>query len=293
MGQSDLVARDIPILLIPSPDIFAFRAARLRQLTEGHPLGDCVRFIVRLAESQDILLKSLSGVSLPDAKLLAECKHYRIPPLTPAKWRRNMVWLMVLEDLVEMTILDASESVCTEMMELMNEDYKYLESLADKLLSGQFPEVDWTYAPFIGAALQVYWTHLARSLTTGQVPHPVHPNLCPVCGSKPIAFIERLDGKAQGICYLQCSLCGCEWQAAGTKCNNSENANWISFSSVWQGVSEESVEICHGCQSYLMTGKVNKVSCSEGYAKNFTVPAVELKMMGRETVNSITWCMRS
>ena len=152
-----------------------------------------------------------------------------VPPLAAAGLQRNLTWLMVLEDLLKALISDAPEPARTVMAELINKENKWLESQADMLLSGQFSEVDIACAPFIGAALQVYWTYLARSLTSDQVSSSEHPNLCPVCGSHPVASVVRIGGNVSGLRYLQCSLCSSEWHVVRAKCSNCDNTKGISY----------------------------------------------------------------
>lgn len=277
-GQIEAAAGDIPTLLIPPPDVFATRAARLRQLAEGHSLADYLRFVARLVEVQHTLLKSISGVYEPDADLLAQCKEYRMPPLAPAGLQRNLAWLMVLEDLLRAMLIDAPEPARTVMTDLLNKDNKWLESQADKLLAGQFAEVGLAYTPFIAAALQVYWTRLAQSLTPQQVAHPEHLNLCPVCGSHPVASVVRIGSNVSGIRYLQCSLCSSEWHVVRAKCSNCDNTKGISYYNVEGDAGVVRAESCPECQTYLKVVQMDKDPHAEACADDLASLALDLLM---------------
>ena len=277
-GQIEAAAGDIPTLLIPPSDLFTTRATRLRQLAEGHSLADYLRFIARLVEVQHTLLKSISGVYEPDAELLAQCKEYRMPPLAPAGLQRNLAWLKVLEDLVKAMAADAPEAARAVMTELLNKDNSWLESQADKLLAGQFAEVELAYAPFIAAALQVYWTNLAQSLTPAQVAHPEHQNLCPVCGSHPVASVVRIGCNVSGIRYLQCSLCSSEWHVVRAKCSNCDNTKGISYYNVEGDAGVVRAESCPECQTYLKVVQMDKDPHAEACADDLASLALDLLM---------------
>ena len=51
-GQIEAAAGDIPELRLPEARVFSDRARRLRQLAEGHSLGEYLRFVAHLAAAQ-------------------------------------------------------------------------------------------------------------------------------------------------------------------------------------------------------------------------------------------------
>jgi len=283
-GQIEAAAGDIPELLIPAADVFATRALRLRQLAAGHSLGEYLQFIARLVEAQHSILTFISDLPVPDTDLLEQCKEYQMPPLAPAGMHRNLAWLMILEDLVKATVEEAPEPARAVMMELIKKDYKWLEAQADKLLSGQFAEVDLACAPFIGAALQVYWTRLARSMSSDQVSHPEHPNLCPVCGSHPVAAVVRIGGNVSGIRYLQCSLCSSEWHVVRAKCSNCDNTKGISYYNIENDAAVVRAEACPECETYLKVVQMDKDPHAEACADDLASLSLDL-LMGEQGVS--------
>ncbi len=120
-----------------------------------------------------------------------------------------------------------------------------------KLLSGHHAVVETASAPFIGAALQVYWVKMALQLGTNAVNDPAQIGLCPVCGSSPLASIVRIGGAQQGLRYLVCSLCCCEWHMVRVKCAACGSTKGISYLSL-EGASEAvKAECCDECRTYL------------------------------------------
>ena len=91
-GQIETAAGDIPELRLPPATLFSHRAQRLRQLAEGHSLGDYLRFIADLAECQQSALDQHPEIPLPDADLIASCREYASCPLRTAGWHRHPHW---------------------------------------------------------------------------------------------------------------------------------------------------------------------------------------------------------
>src|SRR5215471_2348988 len=63
-----LSSSTIPFLRLPDRgSLFVDRAARLRQLAPGHPLGDYLQFVAAIAGVQHWALSNMAAVRLPDA----------------------------------------------------------------------------------------------------------------------------------------------------------------------------------------------------------------------------------
>src|SRR5512143_3692580 len=171
-------------------------------------------------------------------------------PHAPAVHRRVAAWRTVLAELLRAMDADAPAAAHAVMADLAGKDVAWLESQAENILARQFAEVQLAYAPFIGAALQVYWTHMAHTLSPEQVSLPELPNLCPVCGSHPVASVVRIGGNVSGLRYLQCSLCNCEWHVVRAKCSNCDNTKDISYFNVAHDAGVVRAESCPECQTY-------------------------------------------
>jgi FdhE protein len=250
-GQIEAAAGDIPELRLPAARIFADRARRLRQLAEGHSLGDYLRFVAGLAEAQQSLLERMAGVPGPDADLLRRCREYGMPPLAPAGWSRHPIWLAVARDLADALRADAPEAARPALARIAEGDATWLEAQAEALLDGRTDGLDLACAPVLGAALQVYWQHLAHRLQAGEVARPEHPNLCPVCGSHPVASVVRIGGAENGLRYLHCALCGSEWHVVRAKCSNCDNSRDVAYYTLEGAGEAVRAEACPECHSYL------------------------------------------
>ena len=125
---------------------------------------------------------------------------------------------------------------------------------ADLLLTSATHDVDAQAAPFIMAALQVYWVRLVSSLSFATVAEHVGnvdmPGVCPVCGSFPVASVVRTDKAYQGYRYLQCALCASEWHLVRIKCSHCESTEGIHYHSIEGGPSAVRAEACDRCRAY-------------------------------------------
>ncbi len=204
--------------------LFAQRAMRLRQLASGHPMGDFLRFMAELAQAQQDRLESLPGVPLPDADALDRAAKLGAPPLPAADWPRDPVWHGVAKVLAADLRAHAPAPAQAALEQIAAGADDWFERQADCLLTGVMEGLDLATAPVIGAALQVYWTHMATTLAAhddgrGQPFGRIDDEgACPCCGSRPTASITRSNGESLGQRYLHCSLCSLQWHLVRIKC---------------------------------------------------------------------------
>src|ERR1700752_2636061 len=91
-GTFEAPPGDIPFLLLPECNVFQARAARLRDLAEGHALAEYLRFLAALARAQHDALPLFRDVQLPEAQELERCREHGMPPLGIRGWNRDPVW---------------------------------------------------------------------------------------------------------------------------------------------------------------------------------------------------------
>ena len=125
-----------------------------------------------------------------------------------------------------------------------------LEAQADAVLAAQTAAVDVAAAPFLMAALQVYWVDLASRVRVDDIPELDVPGACPTCGTLPVASIVRADPKSQGIRYLHCALCATEWHMVRVKCSHCQTTKGISYQSIEDGSQAIRAECCDTCRTY-------------------------------------------
>jgi FdhE protein len=274
--------RSIPRIRLPdAATIFANRAARLRKLSEGHSIGDYLRLMAAVCDAQQAELAQLSGAlrdagpgngmhpgAAPDDDRSEErmrlARAHGMPLLQATDWPRDARWRVVLNALC--TAIAAAPGfppavgdTCRRIRAL---PVARLEEQADQLLdsggegiaqtSGTY--IDAQAAPFVTAALQVYWAHLACCLGFDAIAEHVAtvdvPGLCPVCGTLPVASIVRADKAYQGYRYLHCALCDTEWHMVRIKCSQCESTAGIHYHSIEGRSAAVRAEACDNCRSY-------------------------------------------
>jgi FdhE protein len=237
-GQIETLAqREIPRIRPPDrADVFAARARRLRQLGAASPIHDYLQMMAALAEAQHGALADLGAVVEP----------------------RDNHWCHVLVQLCD--VLAARQDFPAGVREvcdgLRRSQPEQLEGQAAALLAcladGTAPatEVDVAAAPFVTAALQVQWVHVASRLPVETRVAVDAPGLCPTCGSLPVASVVRTDQRSQGYRYLHCALCATEWHMVRVTCSHCQSTQGITYQSIEGGPAACRAECCDGCRTY-------------------------------------------
>jgi FdhE protein len=154
------------------------------------------------------------------------------------------------------------------------------EAQASKLLNGISFGLDVATAPLIGAALQVYWTHLVTVLGEAAFVRTDVPNVCPCCGSRPTASIVRIGGAESGYRYLHCSLCAAEWHMVRVKCAQCGGTKSIHYQSIEDGRPSDrhavKAECCDECGSYLKILYMDKDSLVDPVADDLASLPLDL-----------------
>lgn len=277
-GQIEAPAGDIPYLRLPARDtFFKDRAARFRQLAPGHKMGDFLAFMADLADAQQAALLNFPAVPLPDANQLALCKQHGMPPLPARNWQRDPAWREALGSITESMFPHAPQPAREAIARLSGADAASLEKLADAVLDGRFHDMDLAASPFVAAALQTYWAHMATTLGASAFGRGDTPNLCPVCASAPVASIVRI-GTEQGLRYLHCSLCGAEWHMVRAKCSNCESTKSIAYYGIEGDRGAIKAEACEECGSYLKILYMDKDPQLEPTADDLASLALDILM---------------
>jgi FdhE protein len=257
--------RSIPRIRPPDAGtVFANRAARLRKLSEGHSIGDYLGLMAAVCNAQQAELAQVSGGALCSEERMRLARAHGTPLLHATDWPRDARWRVVLNGLCT-AIAEAAGfpaavgDTCRRIRALR---VSRLEEQADQLLDGSSEGtaqadgacIDTQVAPFLMAALQVYWAHLTRSLDFDAIAQQVAnfdvPGVCPVCGTLPVASIVRAHKEYQGYRYLHCALCATEWHMVRIKCSRCESTAGIHYHSIEGGSGAVRAEACDSCHSY-------------------------------------------
>ena len=206
-------------------------------------MGDFLAFMADLAHAQQAQLGRFPGVPVPDAAALSRAATQGVPPIPAQDWPRDPAWHGVLREIALSLRPAAPEGAGAALDRLARADENFLERQADALLHGVLPGsgagLDLACAPIVGAALQVYWTHMLLDVQRHQLPRSVPlatrldgEALCPCCGSRPTASLTRSIGASLGQRYLHCSLCNLQWHTARTRCTHCASTKGLAYLSL-------------------------------------------------------------
>jgi FdhE protein len=225
-GQIEAFAEGaIPRLRLPDRTrLFAARAQRLRQLgasgAPGQAIGDYLRLMAAVAETQQVALRNFDA-PLPTATQLARSHTHGMPLIHASGWSRAPEWRDLVAQMCGSVAAapDVPPSARQACERLRGLPPQQMEAQADALLAARADAIEVAAAPFLMAALQVYWVALASRLTSDSVAELEVPGLCPMCGTLPVASVVRADERSQGYRYLHCALCATEWHLVRITCS--------------------------------------------------------------------------
>jgi FdhE protein len=290
--------RSIPRLRLADPAThYLKRAQRLSALSAGHAIGDYLQLIASLCEAQHRAherWQTLPGAARTDLRQLSaqigRARTHGLPVLQASAWTRDAVWRSMLAELCESVHSQAPAAARAVCDRLLGADPAWLENQADHLLEVSAGTVDPQAAPFLMAALQVYWLGLVgvlerdsaalTFLRTGPA-ETAMAGVCPLCGTLPIASVLRADGQYQGYRYLHCPLCATEWHLVRIKCSHCLASEGIHYHFVAEGSEAVRAESCDSCRTYCKILYHEKDPAAEPVADDLASLALDL-LMGAE-----------
>jgi FdhE protein len=232
----------IPRIRLPqAADIFTSRAARLRRhaasdvpsIPVGAELRGYLALMAELVDAQAAVATDLrrEGEAFAVDRAQIERAQAHSMPLLPALGARPARWREVLVRILDrlQDRAGAGPALSAVLAGLRTHGDAALDALADAVLAQRVEALDPALAPFVAAALQTVWTHLASQLQVRDIPYMETGTVCPVCGSQPVASVVRIGGASQGYRYLQCALCASEWHMVRVKCSHCEHNGKIAY----------------------------------------------------------------
>lgn len=279
---------NVPRLQLPvKTAVFVDRAVRLRQLAADNPLADYLLLMANLVDAQHHVLKNCVVPGASEQRIDLAQTH-GMPPLQALGWERDPVWLKILADLLtHMAALDdlpqQARDIISALQHELKTDPTALEAQADAMLAELEEGVEVASAPFIMAALQVYWTSLAADFKESDMPVMSPKGVCPVCGSLPVASVVKV-GKSEGTRYLCCSLCATEWHLVRVTCSHCNDTEEISYHSIEGGAEGIKAESCDKCHTYRKIFYQEKALGMEAVADDLASLMLDV-LMGEEGYN--------
>jgi FdhE protein len=255
-GQIEAAASSPPFLHLPPHTLFDLRAQRLEQLAEGHPLADYLRLIAGLCRVQQHVLDNPLLREPRDQQRIEVCQQHGLPPFAADSLVREDDWQPYLDALLENYPAPSQPAVADALAALNQASPGQRRAWAVALVSGQFSLVPAALVPFLGAALQTAWSHWLLSTPNLQLKHGDSLSQCPACGSPAMAGVIRNRGKHNGLRYLACSLCACEWHVVRVKCvycEQSKGLDYLSLEDDRHAANQAPLraEMCPSCNTYL------------------------------------------
>jgi FdhE protein len=295
--------RSVPRVRLPDPaSVFARRAQRLRALSANHPLGDYLRLMGTLADAQQLELNTLRTALVAEhfaqhvGQQIEVAHAHKMPLLQAAGWPRQDRWRGILGDLCT-TVASAPgfppavRSVCER---ILTSSVASLEAQADLSITARSEGLDVQAAPFIMAALQVYWSAMTSTFRAADVQQLDVPTVCPACGYLPVASVVRADKRTpQGYRYLHCGLCATEWHMVRITCSHCLTHEGIAYHSIDGGSAAIRAETCGKCRTYRKILYQEKDTEVEPVADDLASLALDLLMteagFHRSSGNPLLW----
>lgn len=227
-----------PVRLPDPARLFALRAARLAALAGSHGVPDWLRLLSRVAAGQAAAVRAVR----PDPPALRPGRPLAYDALPrDGAWRRMLA--VVLEAAAGPGLPAATQDTLRTLAAAGADE---LEALAAAVLAGAVPRERVAAAPFVGAALQAWFTALAARLDPAAAATPPE-GACPVCGGPPVAGRIRKNDRLRDV---TCALCGTEWNVPRVKCAVCDTSEGPAYFHVdaEPGVKGEA---CPTCRTYL------------------------------------------
>ncbi|MEW5882301.1 MAG: formate dehydrogenase accessory protein FdhE, partial [Pseudomonadota bacterium] len=231
-GSIGRVPQSPRVVLPTNAQRYAERADRFEALANGHPMADYLRAMAQIARAQHAVLPARAAAPVAESMLVSS-RQYGMPPLSAQSHERGAEWRADLRDIVAIVRRSASGALRETLAQLAALDDDALETLAERLIVGTTLDADAAFVPFVGAALQVYFSRLAATLQAGDVEKCDVATVCPVCATRPVASVLRI-GPQNALRYLHCALCETEWNMVRVKCSSCEAEKELAYLSIEQ-----------------------------------------------------------
>ncbi|WON77006.1 formate dehydrogenase accessory protein FdhE [Serratia sp. UGAL515B_01] len=250
-SEKSTTAETIPPLLFANlKSLYIRRAERLRKLATDHPLGDYLNFAASIAQAQNNACHD-NPLVLDLGVVLSQSAASGKPPLDASVYPRSEHWRKLLASLIAELRPQAPEHVLAVLDNLEKSSEHELELMASALLNGEFAKVGSDKAPFLWAALSLYWAQMASQVPgKARAEYGEHRQFCPVCGSMPVSSTVHI-GTVSGLRYLHCNLCESEWHVVRIKCSNCEQTRDLNYWSLESEQAAVKAESCGDCGTYL------------------------------------------
>jgi FdhE protein len=252
-GQIVAAASKPAFLQLPPRNLFARRAERLAQLAEDHPIADYLKLLAAVCHAQQAVLDAPPPVASPDPQRCAQAIAHGLPPLAAETLVREDAWLALLDAWLGAFVppVPGNPALNAALEQLRGAAAGQRKAWGVALVSGQYAGVPAGVAPFVGAALQLAWSHWLLTADLAAISEREDQQTCPACGALPMAGVIHGHGARNGLRYLVCSLCACEWHYVRLKCSHCRSTKRLDYLHLEHSPHGVKAEACPECRHYL------------------------------------------
>jgi FdhE protein len=258
--------RTAAIFLPDAQALFRSRATRLEALARRSAAPASLEFLARLVDAQR------SAAEVFEVPLVASAGSR---PLDPIGLERTSAWRDALRRILSsLSAGRLPDEARTAIDQLALAAVERHEASAEDLLSGSLKSENLGQAPFIGAALQVYWSHLAARLDPTALARTGAAG-CPACGFPPVAGYVTAGEQVR---YLSCSLCSSEWQSTPGQCAACRSGTKLSSYEVEGAAGAVKAETCDECRRYVKLFLLDADPDAEPHADDLATVPLDMLM---------------
>ena len=267
-----------------SGQLFARRAARFRALAADHALAEWLVFLAALSDAQQHAANQITDQAPFPVLALEHARAHALPPLSGRYRPDRKSWHPTFVLLADALTPQVSAPARAALDQLKTAPDRF-DALALALLNGHaIPEEESNalpaaaLLPFVAAALQAIWTIRASRLDTTQLGDSAAPELCPCCGSPPVASTVRLDDTVNNLRYLHCALCNTAWYRPRATCTACGDEAQVAYRQIEGSNGAVRAESCDACMSYLKITYQDKDVQVDPVADDLATLALDLLM---------------
>lgn len=240
-----------PFVRLPEPDtLFAARAARLDQLSQGSDLAPYLTFLRDLALAQHAILPGLPEPEPADPSALALAREHGMPALDRSRFAADPAFATTFDRfLAAAEPIAKPEAARVALARIATASAEERETLTANLLAEAIPPDAVAEHVYAAAALQVHGARRAARLD-GAALVPVGDALCPACGGRPAVSVIVNWPKVHGARYCVCALCATWWNYVRVRCTACGSTKGIAYQEPEGGQGAIKAETCDTCNAY-------------------------------------------
>ncbi len=265
--QLEGIPEIVPVHRPVAQRLFLVRSARFRSLAPKHAIGEYLAAMAHVADGQH--LAATRACINVEERFLEDGFHLRATDFQRDECWRGFLGLIR----TEMKQVSLPSPARAALGRLSSSPPEKLESTADSIIKGEYDALDLAAAPFVSAALQVYWTILAGMLHAKN--RAESRLLCPACASSPVAGIVLGNQKLR---YLVCGLCATEWYLPRLTCAGCGSTAGLSYFVLEGDTSGVKAEACAQCRTYLKVFYQESAPGVEPFVDDIATLALDLLM---------------